>query len=478
MRQVLLVAVDEWRFWRRSRLAMLALGLLLLLMAASATLTALRMNSESQARAQLQTEAEEAYRSQPDRHPHRMVHYGHYVFRTPPPLAMIDPGVDSVTGQSIFLEGHRQNAAMFADAGAGVTTGQLADMSPATVLRLFAPLLLIAMGYSVMTREREAGTLGPLLAQGVSPLTLMAGKGLALASIAGLALLPLLLTAGAALSKGETLSATALFAGGYGLYLLIWCALVVAVSSISKRRAGALTVLVVIWIVLILIVPRFAANVAANVAPAQGKIEADYAVLGELRSMGDGHNAADPAFEQLKANLLLQYGVDSVEDLPVNFRGIVAEASEADLTIVLNRFAAERMTTEISQAGILRLFGWVSPALALREASMTSAGTGLEAHHKFLRDAEDLRFDFVQGLNRVHAEQLTYADDSNRSRDPAAEQRTRVSAETWQALGDFDFVPPSSDARVSSALVPLGKLGAWFTLLFGLLLVSARGLKP
>jgi ABC-2 type transport system permease protein len=407
-----------------------------------------------------------------------MVHYGHYVFRTPPPLAMIDPGVDPVTGQSIFLEGHRQNAAMFADASAGATTVQLADMSPATVLSLFAPLLLIAMGYSVMTREREAGTLGPLLAQGVSPLTLIAGKGLALLSVAGLALLPLLLTAGVALGKGETLSATAVFASGYGLYFFVWCALVVAISSIAKSRAGALTILIVIWILLTLIVPRFAANVAASAAPAQGKIEADYAVLSELRSMGDGHNAADPAFEQLKANILLQYGVASVEDLPVNFRGIVAEASEADLTIVLNRFAEERMTTEISQAGMLRLFGWVSPALALREASMTSAGTGLEAHHKFLRDAENLRFDFVQGLNRVHAEQLTFADDSNRSNDPDAERRTRVSAENWQALGDFNFVPPSPDVRVSSALEPLGKLGVWFTLLVGLVLISARRLKP
>lgn len=478
MRQVLLVAGDEWRFWRHSRLAMFALGLLLLLVAASATLTALRMNSESNIRAQLQTDAEEAYRSQPDRHPHRMVHYGHYVFRTPPPLAMIDPGVDTVTGQSIFLEGHRQNAAMFADASAGATTGQLADMSPATILSLFAPLLLIAMGYSVLTREREAGTLGPLLAQGVSPLTLMAGKGLALLSVAGLALLPLLITAAAALNKGETLFATAAFASSYGLYLLVWCALVVLVSSAAKRRASALTILIVAWILLTLIIPRFAANVAASAAPAQGKIEADYAVLSELRSMGDGHNAADPAFEQLKANLLLQYGAASVEELPVNFRGIVAESSEADLTAVLNRFAEERMATEIRQAGVFRLFGWISPSLALREASMISAGTGLEAHHKFLRDAENLRFDFVQGLNRAHAEQLTYADDTNRSSDPEAEQRTRVSAENWQALGDFNFVPPSSDARVSSALAPLGKLGAWFALLFGLVLLSARGLKP
>lgn len=478
MRQILLVAADEWRFWRRSRLAMLALGLLLVLVAASATLTALRMATEAQARTQLQSEAEETFRNQPDRHPHRMVHYGHYVFRTPPPLAMIDPGVDPVTGQSIFLEGHRQNAAMFADAKSGATAGQLANMSPAVVLSLFAPLLLIAMGYSVMTRERENGTLGPLLAQGVSPFTLVAGKGLALASVAGLTLLPLVLTAAVAVSKGEILAATAVFVGSFGLYLLIWCALIIAVSSLSARRASALTILVIAWILLVLIVPRIAANVAASAAPAQGKIEADFAVLKELQSMGDGHNAADPAFEQLKTNLLLKYDVASVEDLPVNFRGIVAQTAEADLTAVLNRFAEERMTTEIRQVSLLRSFGWISPAIALREASMTSAGTGVEAHHKFLRDAEAVRFDFVQGLNRIHAEQLAYADDINRSSDPEAERRTRVSSENWKVLEDFHFVPPPSDARVQGALAPLARLGAWFALLLGLVLLAARGLKP
>jgi len=60
-----------------------------------------------------------------------MVHYGHYVFRAPPPLAMFDPGVDAVTGQSLFLEGHRQNSAMFADARAEARTGGFGALTPA-----------------------------------------------------------------------------------------------------------------------------------------------------------------------------------------------------------------------------------------------------------------------------------------------------------------------------------------------------------
>ena len=59
----------------------------------------------------------------------------------------------------------------------------------------------------------------------------------------------------------------------------------------------------------------------------------------ELREVGDGHNAGAPQFMQLRANLLVQYDVERVEDLPVNFRGVVSEVAEADVTEVMNRFA-------------------------------------------------------------------------------------------------------------------------------------------
>ncbi|MFY8089577.1 MAG: ABC transporter permease, partial [Rubrivivax sp.] len=113
-----IIAGAEWRYWLRSRLALGGALLLAGLLIATTVLTTLRMQGEAADRAHHQAEAEAAFLSQPARHPHRMVHYGHYVFRTPAPLALFDPGLDAVTGQSIFLEGHRQNTAMFAASGA------------------------------------------------------------------------------------------------------------------------------------------------------------------------------------------------------------------------------------------------------------------------------------------------------------------------------------------------------------------------
>jgi len=154
----------------------------------------------------------------------------------------------------------------------------------------------------------------------------------------------------------------------------------------------------------------------------------------DLRKLGDGHNAADPAFAKLRANLLAQYNVDKVEDLPVNFRGVVASNSEADLTETLNLYAEKRMQRESAQAAHLSTYRWLSPYLAISGASRNLAGTDLDTHHRFLREAEVVRYDFVQGLNKAHIEDLSYIDDINRNNGEEGWKRARVDATTWQVL--------------------------------------------
>src|SRR5690348_16417106 len=50
---------------------------------------------------------QEAYHdfvNNPDKHPHRMAHYGHYAFREAVPLSVFDRGLGSFMGNSIYLE--------------------------------------------------------------------------------------------------------------------------------------------------------------------------------------------------------------------------------------------------------------------------------------------------------------------------------------------------------------------------------------
>lgn len=404
MTSALLIAKEEWRLWLRSKVAVIAFLIVSLIIAATSILNAGRMADERAERIHQQEVAEQTFLEQPDRHPHRMVHYGHYVFRAPPPLALFDPGVDAVTGQSIFLEGHRQNTAMFADVRASANLGSFEGITPAFVYQMLVPLLLIALGHGVFVREREARTLAPLLAQGLSGQSLYFGKFLALAGLTGALLLPLLILVGFTATLGESVMMGLSVALGYVAYLLIWCALIVLVSAMSSSRGLALGVLVFIWLIWALIVPRLAVASASTAVSVPGKLETDFQMYADIRELGDGHNAADPAFAQLRANLLVQYDVETIEELPVNFRGIVAQTSEADLTDVMNEYADRRMGVERSQSLHVNQYGWLSPVIAIAAASRYLSGTDLVTHHRFLREAEAVRFDFVQGLKigRAH----------------------------------------------------------------------------
>lgn len=475
MKRVIIIAADEWRYWLRSKLALAAMILTAILLITTTVLTALRIDGERTARIQQQTAAKETFLSQPDRHPHRMVHYGHYLFRTPTPLSIIDPGLDPVTGQSIFLEGHRHNAPMFADTGASADFGGLQFLTPAVVYQLFAPLLLIFIGSAMIVRERESASLGTLLAQGVSGPEILMGKTIALLSVILLLVSPLIVSGILAMASGERLAAVFSLGGSYLLYLAIWGGITILASAYFHRRSTALTTLTAAWILSVLVIPAVGVSVTARLAPAMGKIEADFAAIAEVRDVGDGHSAGDPAYARLRSELMTRYGTNRLEDLPVNFRGVVAEYAEEKLTKVLNTHAESRMETELRQAHLLRQFGWLSPTLAIGAASRAFADTDLEAHHRFLREAEALRYGFVQSLNRVHAEHVAYADDLNRSNDTSAEARSRVDSSNWAVLDDHHIAPASVSERFGKALTSLSILSAWLAFAFvGCIVIGRR----
>ena len=471
------IARAEIGYWRHSRLAAIAAIALIAIAVVSVMTSANFMLSEAEERAHHQTEADTAFLSQPDRHPHRMVHYGHYVYRLPPPLAIVDPGVDAYTGTSIFLEGHRQNTATFAEVRETSSLTRFGLLTPAFSLQVLVPLLLIIVGYGCIVRERRSGTLVQLVTHGVASTTVIGGKALALGTLALLAFLPLAIAAGYAAANDGWIP-SALMLAGYGLYLAFWTCAVVAVSAAAKTEGGALVALLGVWLAVVVAMPRVATEVAAVSVPKPNQVETTLELNAALRRLGDSHNANDPNFANLRAQILAQYDVDRVEDLPINFRGLVAYEGEAQTTEVLNQFADEHMDTELRQSAVVGRFGLLSPTVAIRRLSMIVAGTDLENHHRFLRAAEQHRFEFVQGLNKLHVERLSYEDDINRSVDEARNQRARVSADNWALLPEFNFAAAAAGERAERAAPSAAVLLLWFALAGGLLLRSARKVAP
>jgi ABC-2 type transport system permease protein len=447
------VAREEWRALRRSRAAVAAALMLLVLTLAAITVSLERAHNVEAQRTRLQQQADQQWNSQPDRHPHRVVHYGHYVFRPLTALAFFDFGVAPFTGSTLYLEGHRQNSANFSDAGQSSLLLRFGQLTPASVLQVLAPLLLAFLAFGALARERERGQLRLMLAHGVGAGSLMAGK-LAAYGIVALALSAPALAALAAIAAADPqLAAPAgWLALGYACYLLLWSCAAVLLSTLARRARDALLLLVGAWALMTVLLPRVLPDVAASVVPRPSRIEMEAAVHAELARIGDSHDPDDPYFRKFRDSVLERYGVQRVEDLPVNYKGLVIEEGERLTSALFLASMRRDFALQAAQGRLLDSAALAVPLLALRGMSAALADTDRAAHERFLLAAEDYRYRLVQALNRLHAEKVHYHDD----------RAQRISADFWRALPRYRHPPPPLASTIALRAWPaLAILAGW-----------------
>lgn len=475
MSAIRLIARDELRLMLRNRVALIAFALLVLLTIAAVASSWSHRQANADMRARHQHEAKHAFDAQPDRHPHRMVHYGHFVFRPLGPLAAFDPGVDAFTGSSMFLEGHRQNTANFGDVQQSSLLVRFGQLTPAFVLQVVAPLLLVFLGFGAIARERERGTLRLLMVQGVTRTQVMIGKLLALGLVALLAGAPAMLGLAAIATQPGALALPMLvMAAGYCVYLLLWVVLILLVSALVARSRDALLALVALWAVSSVLLPRLAPDLASAAVPLQNRMQTDVAIGRDLRRLGDAHNPDDPHFAAFQRAMLARYGATRVEDLPVNYKGLLALEGERLTSALFDGYARHSFTAQDRQNGIVDTIGILSPAIALRSLSMAAAGTDFPGHRRFLEQAEAYRYALVQRLNRMQAEDVSFADDT--AKDAGADHRKRIAADHWQAMPEFRFAAPDGATLARAAAPGLAVLLGWLAAAVGLLALATRRL--
>jgi ABC-2 type transport system permease protein len=461
MRPLWTIAGAEWRLHTRRRSFWLLLALFAALLLTAGSLNRARQVRERLQQSTYQQIVRAQWEGQPDRHPHRVAHYGTFAFKPPGPLDAFDPGVDSYGGRVLYLEAHRQNAANFAEAGELSSAFRLGELSLAFVLQLVLPLVVVILGHRSFVDEAESGRLRLLLAQGVSGRTLAFGKlvGLSLAiapflSLGALATVGTLATDPAFRAASDALPRVLTLTGALLLHLLAWMSLTVWVSSRASSAARACAVLVTLWMVVTIVAPRAASVVASAVYPLPDKSSFVAAVAEDVRAHGDSHDPNDPHFAKLREETLARYGVSRVEDLPVNYSAIVmAKGEQISAEIFANHFAALTNRME-RQASLITRASLFAPSLAMRLLAAAAAGTDLRAQLQFQRDAEAYRYGFVQQLNELHRDKINYAND----------REQKISSTHWAQFADFRAVPLSLNDSLTGTRVAWIALTLWAAL--------------
>lgn len=473
---VLLIARHEWTNAFRTRSA-----LVLTVILGVALLTATLIGWQNYAtlngqRQQYQNVVRAKWLEQPDRHPHRVSHYGYLVFRPKSELSFFDFGIESYAGVSIFLEAHRQNTANFSEAGFSGGLMRFGELSVAMVLQLLVPLLIFFLGFSSIAGERERGTLKLLLCQGASWRAILLGKTAGIVAVTFALFAPVVIsTLGlwAVLSAGRISADSAGRVVGlltsYALYFIACASVAILISALHQTARSALTTLVVIWIFFGIVLPKATQTLGTKRYPAPSKAEFDAQLEADLGHEGDGHNPDDPHFTQLRAATLRQYGVGDVNQLPFNYNGLVMMEAEKISSGIFRRHFGELIETFGRQNRVTEWASFANPYLAIRQVSMALAGSSFAQYTDFQQQAEAYRYRLTQQMNQLHTYAIRY--DKNLRNDRAQ----RVSRQNWQQQPPFTYRSRGIGWALAQQKIAVAAVLFWFVAgLGGLRFIAKR----
>ncbi|TKT89514.1 ABC transporter permease [Dyadobacter frigoris] len=453
-----IIAKQEWNSIFRSKIP-LALYAVLLTVSLLATFTGWQYVSKfNRQQEAARDEVHEHWMNQPERHPHRVAHYGYLVFREKSPLSFFDFGLDSYAGNSVFLEAHRQNTVNMSEAGFSNGMLRFGELSMAMVLQILVPLFIIFIGFHSVAGLKQNGVLKILLCQRASYLDILLGKTFGLTAVIWVLFLPLLLfslfvgiVSLAGNFSSESLMRIGMIVLLYGLYFLIITMLVVAVSAMSSTAKNALMVLVLIWILFFIVVPKSAQTLGNTLYEAPDKIAFEHAIELDVSKEGDSHNPDDPHFAQLKSSTLKKYGVDSIGALPVNYGALVMQEGENISSRIFNKHYDQLISTYQSQNEVSFFLSFTDPYLAIRNMSMNLSGTDFDSFTEFQKQTEKYRFDKTKSINEIHLTRIKYKDDRNQ----------KVSTKNWQEQPEFHFQPVPIIQNITNGVLSLTALIIW-----------------
>ncbi|MEM8893901.1 MAG: DUF3526 domain-containing protein [Bacteroidota bacterium] len=438
-------------------------------------LTAVLVGRQGQKQiAQQRVEAQQAmydkWVNQGNKHPHSAAHYGQFAFKPKPVLSFLDVGLDNYTGISVFLEAHKQNEILFSAAQDSNGMSRFGELTAALILQVLLPLLIIFLTFNIFSKEREEGTLKLLHAQGLSMRQLFMGKVWGTYLMVLLIFIPIIVLAyfllddqSAALDSGVTVKFIGL-ASGYAIYFLVFVLLCTLISAFARNSGFSLLSLLGLWILSCIILPKATANLADKVYPTPSQFEFRKTIKALVKNGIDGHNPSDVRLASLKQQVLDEYKVETIEELPVNWSGIAMQAGEEYTDQVYDQEFSRVESIFKEQNRLSEWVGFINPYLAVRHLSMALAGTDFHHHIAFARAAENYRRGFVKRMNKDmetnHKPGIAYGDYN-------------VGEEMWSSIDPFSYQLPSFGSIISSQWRSVGALAFWLVGLFGISMIYA-----
>ena len=311
------------------------------------------------------------------------------------------------------------------------------------------PLLILTLGYNMISGEREAGTLALTLSHPITLQQLVLGKVVCrgvfiLASAAGLSVAAAIAT-GVPLNNGEALTRLLVWIAVMAAFGAFWFAAAVLVSALGKSSVTNALALSALWIFFTLLIPSFLNVTAQTAHPIPSRVEM-------IQAMREATDAATAERSRLMARYLEDHpdltgaSAETLTQLAVR-NVVIAEEIDRRMDPVLREFDQQLK----AQQEIVNRYQFLSPAILAQAALFDLAGRSNYRYHHFVRQAETFHSTWQRHLR------------------PLILRDVRMTPSDIEALPKFEY----QEEPLSSVMKRAAAAIAGLTLLAGLITLAA-----
>ena len=410
------------------------------------------------------------WESQTEKDPHDAAHDGTYAIKPIHPLSILDPGIRQYSGQVIHLGAHERKQSSLNEAKDHSGMFRFGELTPKFMLLYIFPILLVFLGYNVITAEKEGRTLALLFSQGATAIQIVLGKWMAL--MIQMTLLFCLFGLCVALAYGTLdlhiktgLLEWCVYLSGYFFYLVVFVNVTILVSSLARSSGASLVCLLAFWIAVTLIIPKLSTILAGRMHPFPTLQTFKENIYRDQQSGLNGHNFWNEAAQVFQKQVLAEYGVETIEELPVDYGGLLLAEGEKYESEIYSRHFNLLQAQYREQRNIFRLSSLLSPFLSVHFLSTALARTDYNFQWHFENKAEEYRVAANTALN------LNIAENAK------GVTGYKANAELWSRIPAFDYQWEAPEPIIKDHLFECGIIHFWWMASFLAMLFFSRKIK-
>jgi ABC-type transport system involved in multi-copper enzyme maturation permease subunit len=385
------------------------------------------------------------------------------IFLPPQPLAALVTGISNDIGRTTEVEARGELAAHDSRFNEEPIFAVFRFLDLNFIFTIVLSLFAILLGHDAISGEKESGTLKLALANAVPRSTYILGKligsflalsvSLLVALSIGCLLLPMM---GVPMASGDWARLGMVILTGL-LYFGVFLSVSVFVSTMTQRTSSSFLLLLVVWIVSVLIIPRASVLLAGRAVTVPsvdetGAKKASYAsqLWSDFRNGMKSFKSPETEDVEQIMNAFNKYmdSLTAVRDEQMN--SFAAQLNE------------ERYNRQLTQQAAAFTLARLSPVASLSLATAELAGTSLSLKNRYYQDAMEYQKTYAAflkektGMN-VGGRMMVFKVKSGDEEEEEPVDSTELPAYVYNA--------PSLSLSVQAAAVDMGLLGL-FSLFF------------